>query len=100
MFFKILSLIDILAGFALLLSLKFLVPYTFLFWLGIIILVKGLYSFLTAVYSGMIVDIMGYLDIGIGIILLLMNFGVVIPLKILILLALLVLGKGTFSLIS
>ncbi|MFB6088659.1 MAG: hypothetical protein ABEK36_02655 [Candidatus Aenigmatarchaeota archaeon] len=97
MILRVLGLIDIVMGFVLLLNIRFPLPYNILFWLGVILLFKAGYSILTSLSVGSIFDLMGYLDLVVSIILIVLSTGFLIPFNVVLLFSFLILIKGTYT---
>ncbi len=79
MFLAILGFLDLIGG--ALLGLSGLFPYTgsgFVFTIGIIFLIKGLVSYISAAANGFFMDFMGLLDIVAAILLMLTTWGIVV----------------------
>ena len=77
----LLGILDLLAGAAL--AVSGLVPMqasSFVLWVGIFVLLKGVYSYLAAVLNEFWFDILGIIDIIVGILLFSVYFGIVFPL--------------------
>jgi hypothetical protein len=94
----ILSLIDIVAGFAL--SLCELLPYngsSFIWFLGAFLALKGVWSILTAAAANFYFDIIGILDLVAGVLLIITTTGLVAHLFVYVGIALIL--KGVYSLI-
>ena len=76
----LLGILDLLAGVAL--AVSGLVPMhasTFVLWVGILVLLKGIYSYLAAAVNDFWFDILGIIDIIVGILLFVVYFGLVFP---------------------
>ncbi len=79
MFLAILGMLDILGG--IILAISGFIPYTgsgFVFTLGIVFIMKGIFSYLTAAAKGFFLDLMGVLDLIAGIMLVLATWGILI----------------------
>lgn len=76
MFLFVLGILDLIAG--IILGLSGFVPYTengFVFFLGLIIVIKGIVSFLMGAAKGFYLDFMGLLDIVAGAMLMIATTG-------------------------
>ena len=76
MIISLLGIIDIIAG--ILIGLGLVVDFTgnnIIFTLGIIMVIKGLYSTLTAMAGGFFFDVLGWIDLTSGIFLFILFFG-------------------------
>lgn len=62
---------------------------------GIIAILKGIYSVLTAAGAGFFLDVLGWLDLIVGILLLLVNWGIVFPFFVYV--GILLILKGLYS---
>jgi len=62
---------------------------------GLLALVKGLYSVIAAAGAGFFLDVLGWLDLLVGALLLLVNFGIVFPFFLYI--AIMLILKGLYS---
>jgi hypothetical protein len=76
----VLGVLDLLAGVAL--AVSGLVPMqasVFVLWIGILVLLKGLYSYLAAALNDFWFDVLGIMDIAVGVLLFLVYSGLVFP---------------------
>ncbi|RLI97124.1 MAG: hypothetical protein DRO99_03410 [Candidatus Aenigmatarchaeota archaeon] len=95
-FIAILGILDIIFGAALAASTMTSVTgngWIFLF--GILAILKGIYSVVTAAGAGFYLDVLGWLDLVVGLLLLLANWGIVFPFFLYI--GILLILKGIYS---
>jgi len=79
-FVALLGVLDIILGAALAASV--LADFAGNGWIlvfGLLAIIKGIYSVLTAAGAGFFLDVLGWLDLAVGILLLLVNWGIVFP---------------------
>ena len=95
----VLGIIDIIAGSAL--SLGWLIPYTgnwFIGTMATVLIIKGVWSIITAAANAFFFDVIGILDLVAGLLLLFTTFGVLMHFFIYIGIALIL--KGFYSLVA
>ena len=95
-FVAILGVLDIIFG-AVLAASTFadLAGSGWVFLFGIIALLKGIYSVVTAAGAGFYFDVLGWIDLAVGVFLLLVNWNIVLPFFLYI--GILVILKGLYS---
>ena len=77
----LLGVLDFLAGLSL--AVSGIVPMhasAFVLWVGVLVLLKGVYSYLAAVMNDFWFDVLGIIDIIVGIMMFSVYFGLVFPL--------------------